>query len=738
VNVTPWPRILKGLFIACLALVGLYLLESAFEPFRTNWGDPWSDGNALTSGRHFAEEGFIKLAFTPRVDIGPITDTTLVYTHYPPLPDLVNGFLQWSTGGNHLAFYRIIAIFFSALSLYFFHAFVQRLMNGVVAKVAVAVMAVNLLWLQYADTLHHIPLYTMAGYATLAAAVRWLDERRPWQLACVSVATFFCFIASYDFYFYVPILLLGTIKLRKHRWFGGPGLIVILVVATSGLVSIAVKNLLAIWAVGSHEWYKDLVFQFLERSTSSYARSYKEGLAQMVFWRAWRFFTPLFYVCGFVQLVGVVDRLRGRRPDFPLLPLLFLAAGIPFISVFSQLFVEQYHTTLLLLPYASLSIATLLVGTWARSRVIALLLAAAYVGWQGFQLKIFKKTFVRPDDIAAISKALARDRHNYVLTNITVDSPSRYYWNRYAFGIITDPLTLRHQFEETGTDSALTTVQFKRLRRHAYDKWLYATFGGSRRWWWLSRPDFYRNQWGREFDKIDRDLDEQLADVGAVVHESAEVRVRQLTLEELDRMQRERIPRQPARLIDFETLASEPYKLAGFTSRQAGDESMPGYAFLRARAPGHEIFTLQGFKHLQTAPLVRESTLLVPIAPPSASEGPLTLRATISTPVVLPLGVQQTVTVKVNGQRIATRTFAWHDGIIVLEGPVPPEALAPTALAPTALAPTADGLQRVTFEYEHATSEYLAVRLHRLELIPAAPALPAALPAALPPAPPPT
>lgn len=701
-TVTPWPRILKGLFVACLALVGLYLIVSAFEPFRTNWGDPWSDGNALTSGRHFAREGFIKLAFTPRVDIAPITDTTLVYTHYPPLPDLVNGFLQWVTGGDHLAFFRIVAILFSALSLVFFHAFVERLMGGVIAKVAVAVMAMNLLWLQYADTLHHIPLYTMTGYAALAAAVRWLDERRPWQLAGVGVATFFCFIASYDFYLYVPILLLGTIKLRKHRWLGGPGLVVILVVAASGLFSIVVKNLLAIWAVGTHEWYKDLVFQFLERSTSSYARSYKEGIAQMVFWRAWRFFTPLFFGCALIQLVGVVDWLRGRQPEFPLLPLLFLLAGAPFIRVFSQLFVEQYHTTLLLLPYASLGIATLLVGTWARSRVIAIALALFYVGWQGFQLALFKKAFVRPDDIAAIDKVLERDRHNFVLTNITVDSPSRYYWNRYAFGIVTDPVTLRAKLEEYGADSPLTTIQFKNLKHHAYDKWIYATFGGSGRWAWISRPDYYRTSWGRQFDLLDREEDKQLADLGTVVHESPEVRVRQITLEQIDRLQRGRIPRAEVTKIDFDTPSSDPYRVSGVTSCQGATE-MPCYALLQARVPGREIFTLQGFKHVPTAPEIHTSDLLVPIR----RRDPIAIRAHVSSLLVQPWDMEQTLTLKVNGRAIASRTFTWRDDVVVLEGAVPPGALID------------DELQRITLEFERRNQDYLAARLHLLEIVPA-------------------
>src|SRR5262245_7232971 len=94
----------------CLALVAVYLVVSAFEPFRTNWGDPWSDGNAMTSGRYFAEDGFVKTAFTPILDVGPLDADSLRYTHYPPLPDLVSGVIQTLIGTGHLAVHRLFAI----------------------------------------------------------------------------------------------------------------------------------------------------------------------------------------------------------------------------------------------------------------------------------------------------------------------------------------------------------------------------------------------------------------------------------------------------------------------------------------------------------------------------------------------------------------------------------------------------------------------------------------------------
>jgi hypothetical protein len=290
-----------------------------------------------------------------------------------------------------------------------------------------------------------------------------------------------------------------------------------------------------------------------------------------------------------------------------------------------------------------------------------------------------------------------------VLTNITVDSPSRYYWNRYSFPFVTDPITLRTKFEEYGADSPLTTIQFKNLKRHAYDKWIYATFGGSRKWAWISRPDYYRTSWGRELDRLDREYDEQLENLGTVVYESPELRVRQITLEELDRLQRSRISRAEVTTIDFEKPWAEPYKVSGFTSCQGDAEILPCHAILHARVPGREIFTLQGFEHVPTAPEIHTSDLLVPIR----RRDPIAIRAHVSSTLALPWGLEQTLTLKVNGRAIASRTFTLHDGVVVLEGAVPPGAL------------TDDDLQRITFEFERRNLDYLAARLHLLEIVPA-------------------
>ena len=126
-----------------------FLFATRGEPLRLNWGDPWSDSNVQLSGRHFAEDGFVANAFTPVIDVGRETPDSLRYTHYPPLPDIVNGVEQRLFGPLDIASYRILSDLLSLASVVFFYRWVRSLWGGVTANVAVALLTTSLLWLQY-------------------------------------------------------------------------------------------------------------------------------------------------------------------------------------------------------------------------------------------------------------------------------------------------------------------------------------------------------------------------------------------------------------------------------------------------------------------------------------------------------------------------------------------------------------------------------------------------------------
>lgn len=693
---------LRAGFWLCLAAVGVFLVIGAFEPFRTNWGDPWSDGNAMTAGRYFAEDGFFKLAFTPILDVGPVGPDSLRYTHYPPLPDIVAGVVQSVVGPDHLAIHRLLALLWSAIALLLLHRYLTALFDRAIASLSVLVIATNLMFLQYADTVHHIPLYMMTGFGCLLAAVRWLDHKRPAAMVAVAVLTFFCFLASYDYYFFLSIMILATVKYRKARIFRGHGLGLILVFGFSAIASLVTKNLLVIWAEGVEHWKQDLIFQFFERATSEHSRPYKEGLRETVMWRSWRFYTPVFFVAFAVQLVGALDRVRGRAPLLSLRPLMFLAAGVPFMVVFTQLVVEQYHPMLLLLPFVGVSIAVLLQFAWKTSPKIAAALLAIYLGWQVWQLTLFKKTFLHEDDVAAVQKALVGSKHRLLMSNILVDGPVRYLWKHHLVGISAEPMALREQFDVYGSDSFQTIVQVKNMGRHMYDKGIYAYFARERRWPWISRPDFYRNTWGRRFKIMDKEFDATLEGIGTVRHDSPEMRVRTVSLAEVVALQRTWLPSTQTTFIDFEKTSSEAYKRRGLSARNEGKKErgteVPGWAWLRARQPSRLVFTLHGYEWIPTGPPIAVSELEVRM-PATGS-----YRMSIDLSV---LHIAHLVSVQVNGHEVGRMQMFWNQ---------PPQR-GSFEIPQTVL--RADGVQTIELVVLSAvTGMDKLVRLHQIELAP--------------------
>lgn len=637
-------RGLRAGFVACLVVVAAYLVISAFEPFRTNWGDPWSDGNAMTAGRYFATEGFIETAFTPILDVGPIDADSLRYTHYPPLPDLVAGAVQTLIGPDHLTVHRLLALVWSAIALLLFHRYISALLGRAVASLSVVLIATNLLFLQYADTVHHIPLYMMTGFGTLVAALRWLDDRSRRALAAVGALAFLCFLASYDYYFFLSIAMLATVRLRGARIFRGHGFRLILVYGIACVASIVVKNLLVIWAEGFDHWYQDIVFQFFERATSAHARAYKEGLRDVVFWRIWRFYSPLFFVALCVQLVGLIDWVRGMKPAVSLRPLMLLVAAVPFLLVFTQLVAEQYHPMMLLLPFAGVGIATLIHTVWQRSRALAGGLLALYLGWQGWQLHLFPKTFLVEEDVAAVRKVLEGNRHRFVMSNILVDGPVRYLWSRHLFGIATQPTQLHDQLDIHGDHSPLVIVQLKRMGRHMYDKGVYPYFAGERRWSWITRPDYYRNVVARRFKDMDATFDRELDGLGTVAYESPGMRVRTISEADIERAQLAKLPATTPDVIDFETASSELFKLRGVGGRQSGSAERPGYAGLYSRQPAKLVFTLQGYKWLPNGRPIGTSALQFHLA----ADRDVRMAIDLSTSMFT-----QAATIRINGHQVA-------------------------------------------------------------------------------------
>ncbi len=683
-----------------------YLIASAPQPLRLNWGDPWSDLNVLTSGRFFARDGFARLAFTPVIDVGPLTDESLRYTHYPPLPDILNGFEQTIFGAADISVFRIVALAFTFGALALFFRYVSLVWGKTAALFALPLFSFNLLFLQYADTIHHIPLYWFTGFGALYAAARWLGGGGPKNLGGLAAAVFFCGLASYDYYFFLPLMLGATVLTMGLRLFEPRARQLLLTGAAALIGAVLAKTLLVVWAVGWHGFLADFIFQFQERATSQHAPEYKDAIAPLLMYRLWRFFGPPFFVLLGAHLIAVADRLRGVKTDVRASPLLVLGAGLPFLILFTQLFCEQYHPTLAFLPYFAIGGGSLLATLWdsssSRKRAAALLTMAFVGAWQLRALSRFDKVFLERSDIREVQKGLADDHRNIVVTNCLVDATTRYYFDRHALGAPTHRTvaSFGELFERYGAEEPISYIEYTHLEKMAFDKILYSFFGAEKRWSWIGDPEGHVSEWTPRVVKPHAQMEEIIYGLAPPIVDTGRVRLHRVSFEMFDRYQTEHMPTGDTRFIDFEGQQADVYKVYGFgPPEQYGIHR--GFSWMHGHQKKRMIFTLKGLKEIPAGPSLRTAALRVRLSPDhayhvetsgfGAKDGiALTLRVNGSAPV---------------GTMVAETPF--KKGAVRYELVIPKDAL------------RADGIQRLEFEFSDTEPEYFnAVALEYLRFDP--------------------
>lgn len=598
-----------GLAFGAWLLAAIFLLATRTQPIRLNWGDPLSDANVQTSGRYFANYGFARLGFTPVIDVGPLDETSLRYTHYPPLPDLVNGLLQ-KLGATDIATFRLVADVLTLASLYFFYRWARSLWGGIAANVAILLMATNFLWLQYADTIHHIPLYWSSGFATLFCAARWLATRQRWLLFTAAATTFVCDMASYDYFLFLPIAVLGTVVVAGHRPTDRAVRPIVAAVAFGVVAFLVVKFGLVALAIGPKNLIADFVFQLHERATGKHSTSFREALLPTIAWHALRFFTPVVGVVVGSQLVSFALRWTRRRENVlpPLSPLWLLAAGAPFVTVFSQLFVEQYHPTLQLLPYFAVSSGALVAWLWAKAaagRGLAVGLVVLAVGWEVRETWVFEKTFFERSDIAVIHDYLERnDRRRVVFTNSAVDAPIRFYLERHVLGIGQSTKEdveyfMRHFYWENG-DEPVHYVEFADVEKSAFDKQLFAVFSNEKRWDWITNPVPHKTESLEALRKRGESAKRVFAEFGRLVVQTGRMKVYVLDREALSRADVAAISEETTR-IDFARDDSNKHKITGLQFNEKDGDGV-GFCWSTARQLYKYRFTMRGLLHEPDGP----------------------------------------------------------------------------------------------------------------------------------------
>jgi hypothetical protein len=602
------PRAERAALVVALASI-VWLLWGAPEPLRLNWGDPWSDANVLTTLEYSAKYGFWKTSFTDVLDIGPLTAESYRYTHYPPLTEIFYGLVRKVVGKADIGVYRLFAIAFSGAALIALYRYVARMFGALAAAYAVVLLATNALFLQYADSMHQAPVLGFTTFAALAFAARFVDEARRKDLALTAAFTFCAFLTAYDFYFFLPIAGIGTAWLRGKRLFEKTTLQVAGAIAIGGALAIVLKSLFIIGALGWHDFKQDFVFQFLERATAKYSVDYKLGLAKVVGARVFLYMTPLFFLLLLAHLARAWRDLKDpeQRGQSVAAPLVFLAAGVPFPLVFSQLTATQVLPMQCIVPYYAIGFGVLLARlhesavSWrSRGAVAAGAICTLVVGWQVLHVGTFEKSFLREEDRKAVVAYLQEhDQNDFVLTNLLADGPIQYYFDRHLHPI--DPRwdtgTYRKILGRVRADR-VHVVFFDDPNTRYGDKSLFPIMvepallaEKPERWWLIGAPSLQRKTALDAIARCDRLVRTSLEAVATRKLQAGDITVYQIGWDEIFGLMRTSgWLKVPTEGIDFSKDFSDDYKVYGIRGKEPGK----GYAWSIPRRRDRTVLTKTG------------------------------------------------------------------------------------------------------------------------------------------------
>jgi hypothetical protein len=531
----------------CVGLVLVYCVVHAFDPPRLNWGDSMSDYNVMNSGRNFATYGFLRLHLTPYL-IDPqflnSEDRMLLYTHYPQLPDLMNGMLRVVFHLSDLVQFRFVALGFSFASLLFVYQLLRRFWERPTAQVALGLWVINPLWLQHSDYLHEAPYGAFFGFGSLYLLTRYLDDpaRARW-LAGAGIFLFFTFLASYDYWFFAPILVAMVVVGHYKTPISRDVVRVLSIMASFAVAAVLFKFATNAWALGGLDAaIRDVRFQFSERATDAVTRThYREGILPVAYGRIERFFSLLFLpIAAFWAAFPLLRRrwaarstlLRFERPN----PWLLFLAAVPFLCLFAELWVGQYYPTLLVLPFYATASAALIVLLMQDSRRLVVMMGAAVAVALAANSLLetagFQKAYFERNTIATLAARLdtVSARGQQILINHTFDAPYRYYFHRNTHSMILMPpgvadvallsLADPRTHPLSGTPAGAIFVEHKHLTDEMYDKSYYYILGRYGFWNMWANPERYRTPIDTLIAERDSVLMQKVAKVGKKLYET--------------------------------------------------------------------------------------------------------------------------------------------------------------------------------------------------------------------------
>ena len=260
-----------ALGIVFIFVVGAFLAQRADRPL-VHPGDPYSDANVLIAGQYFAANGFWRTKLLPNHVPGLGWQFPDLYTHYPPLPDIING-VQRRLGLRTLAQFRMSSAAVSCLALGLWYVSVCYLVGPWPALISLIFLGSRRLFLLYGDSVHQFPYGWLTTYGAMLlfvlgvarrGRIRWLLFAGAW------LAIFLNAWASFEYIVWVQVFVWGYLIIcgERRQWK------VAAMMLTAPLLAFALHMTQNIACLGFSEAVADMGGAFLYRFSSLPAPSH--------------------------------------------------------------------------------------------------------------------------------------------------------------------------------------------------------------------------------------------------------------------------------------------------------------------------------------------------------------------------------------------------------------------------------------------------------------------------------
>ncbi|MBU0504192.1 MAG: hypothetical protein ABH882_02155 [Candidatus Omnitrophota bacterium] len=185
-------------------------------------GDEYSDADVLSSGENFVKFGFIKTRFLqmrePHLD-----KPENLYTHYPGLPDIINGILRMAFKTDSLRFFRGISLLFAYLGVLLWYFFIKKVTNSnLIGFFSTVFYLFNPMFIFSADSLHQLAFSDFLRSLILFVFIIMVSSSKPlkqrrflillWFLLFIQtwigldcIIYLFLFFILYRFFIKIPV-----------------------------------------------------------------------------------------------------------------------------------------------------------------------------------------------------------------------------------------------------------------------------------------------------------------------------------------------------------------------------------------------------------------------------------------------------------------------------------------------------------------------------------------------------